>query len=78
MFIVLYDRCANPIVGILSQYMCTSNHFIVYIKYITILFIKYSSEKLKNEKKSRLSNKIIATQVKRTIKKIRCNLPKSD
>lgn len=44
------DVLIKLIVGILSQYICTSNHHIVHFKYIIILFANYTFIKLGGEK----------------------------
>lgn len=49
------DVLINSIVGILSQCIQRSNHHIVHIKYITILFINYVSINWKRKYKSRNS-----------------------
>ena len=48
------DVLINSIVGIISQYLCISNHPIGYFKYITLLFVNYTSRKLKEKKPSRV------------------------
>ena len=48
------DISINSVVGIISQYTCISNHLIVYFKYITLLFVNYTSRKLKEKKLSRV------------------------
>ena len=42
------DVLINSIVGNFSQYMHLSNNYIVHFKYITILFVNYTSGKLKS------------------------------
>ena len=46
------DISINSVVGIISQYICISNHLIVYFKYITLLFVNYIPTKLKEKKLS--------------------------
>ena len=47
------DISINSVVGIISQYTCISNHLIVYFKYITLLFVNYTSRKLKEKNASK-------------------------
>ena len=50
---VVTEVLINSKVGILSQFICISNHYIVHFKYITILFVHYTSIKLKENKRGR-------------------------
>lgn len=47
------DVLISSKVGILSQVICISNHCIVHFKYIKILFVHYTSIKLKEKKRGR-------------------------
>ena len=40
--------------GIFSQCICVSKNHIAYFKYLTILFVNYTSRKLKNKKRERI------------------------
>lgn len=43
-----WEMDVDLIVGILSQWVCTSNHHITHFKYTTVVFIDYTSIKPEN------------------------------
>lgn len=43
----MIDVLIHSMVGILSQYVCISNHYVLHLKHITILLVNYTSVNLK-------------------------------